>query len=395
VICVAEDVGAPDRVEEDTLVLVDLADGTVRDVAADLDLWPANPRWLPSGDALVFEADQAGHRPLFRVDLATDEVTRLTAAGAYTDVCVAPDGTALYALHATIGTPPRPVRLRPDAPDQDPTVLPSPVGDDPAGRVERVVATADDGVEIGSWLVLPADVDGPAPLVVFIHGGPLGSWNTWHWRWNPYVLAAQGYAVLLPDPALSTGYGRTFIERGWGRWGEAPATDVLAAVEAAAASRRHRCRPGRRDGWVVRRLPRQLAGGTSDRFRGIVTHASLWALEGFHGTTDVGLLWEREFGDPYEDAGRFLANSPRQHVGDIRTPMLVIHGEKDYRVPISEALILWTDLMRHGVDARFLYFPDENHWVLKPQNARLWYRTVLAFLDEHLRDVPFERPELV
>jgi dipeptidyl aminopeptidase/acylaminoacyl peptidase len=135
--------------------------------------------------------------------------------------------------------------------------------------------------------------------------------------------------------------------------------------------------------------------GNTERFRCIVTHASLWALEGFHGTTDVGLIWEREFGDPYADAARFLANSPRQHVGAIRTPMLVIHGEKDYRVPISEALILWTDLMRHGVDARFLYFPDENHWILKPQNARLWYGTVLSFLDEHLRDEPFERPELL
>jgi dipeptidyl aminopeptidase/acylaminoacyl peptidase len=396
VICVAEDIGAPDRVEEDSLVLVDLTDGSVRDVAADLDLWPANPRWTADGDAIVFEADERGHRPLFRVDLATDEVTRLTASGAYTDVCIAPDGTALYALHATIGTPHRPVRLDPTSADQTPTELDTPVGDTPAsGRVERVVATADDGVEVGSWLVLPTEVDGPAPLVVFIHGGPLGSWNTWHWRWNPYVLADQGYAVLLPDPALSTGYGRSFIERGWGRWGQAPYTDLLAAVEAAAGhddvdADRVAAMGGSFGGYLA-----NWVAGNSDRFRCIVTHASLWALEGFHGTTDVGLIWEREFGDPYADAARFEANSPRQHVGDITTPMLVIHGEKDYRVPISEALILWTDLMRHGVDARFLYFPDENHWILKPQNARLWYQTVLAFLDEHLRDRPFERPDLL
>jgi dipeptidyl aminopeptidase/acylaminoacyl peptidase len=396
VICVAEDIGAPDRVEEDGLVLVDLTDGSVRDVAPDLDLWPANPRWLPSGDAVVFEADEQGHHPLFRVDLATDEVTRLTAEGAYTDVCVAPDGGALYALHATIGSPPRPVRLDPTTADQQPSELPSPVGDTPTtGRVERVVATADDGVEVGSWLVLPNDVDGPAPLVVFIHGGPLGSWNTWHWRWNPYVLADRGYAVLLPDPALSTGYGRSFIERGWGRWGEAPYTDLMTTVEQAASHEavdadRIAAMGGSFGGYMA-----NWVAGNTERFRCIVTHASLWALEGFHGTTDVGLIWEREFGDPYADAARFLANSPRQHVGAIRTPMLVIHGEKDYRVPISEALILWTDLMRHGVDARFLYFPDENHWILKPQNARLWYGTVLSFLGEHLRDEPFERPELL
>ena len=123
--------------------------------------------------------------------------------------------------------------------------------------------------------------------------------------------------------------------------------------------------------------------GHTDRFRGIVTHASLWELRGFHGTTDHGPSWEVEFGDPYVDPSRYEAASPHRFVDRIRTPMLVIHGELDHRVPISEALRLWTDLRRHDVPSRFLYFPDENHWVLKPQNARLWYGTVLAFLDEH------------
>ena len=135
--------------------------------------------------------------------------------------------------------------------------------------------------------------------------------------------------------------------------------------------------------------------GHTDRFKAIVTHASLWELRGFHGTTDNGAWWELEMGDPYVDARRYEEHSLAAHVGRIRTPMLVIHGELDARVPISEALRLWTDLQRHGVTARFLYFPDENHWVLKPQNARVWYATVLAFLDEQLRGVPFERPALV
>jgi dipeptidyl aminopeptidase/acylaminoacyl peptidase len=289
------------------------------------------------------------------------------------------------------------VRLDPSAADQTPTVLPSPAGPDPgSGRVERVTATAADGTSIGSWLVLPtATTDRPAPLVVFIHGGPLGSWNTWHWRWNPFVLADRGYAVLLPDPALSTGYGPAFVERGWGSWGEAPYTDVMAAVEGAAAhpavdAERVAAMGGSFGGYLANWI-----AGSTDRFRCIVTHASLWSLENFHGTTDLGLLWEREFGDPYVDPSRFAANSPHRLIGDVRTPMLVIHGEQDFRVPISEALILWTDLSRHGVDARFLYFPDEHHWVLKPQNVRLWYATVLAFLAEHLEGEPFRRPELL
>ncbi len=396
VICVAADLGTPDSAAEHTLVLIDLQDGSSREVAPDLDLWPSNPQWLPSGDAIVFETDEAGHRPVFRIDLDNDEVTRLTAAGAYTDVCVAQDGERLFALYAQVGSPHRPVRLDTSTSDQEPTELPSPVGITPDNAtVERVVATAEDGVEVGSWLVMPTDTDGPVPLVVFIHGGPLSSWNTWHWRWSPFVVAEQGYAVLLPDPALSTGYGRGFIQRGWGRWGEAPFTDLMTAVETAASDERIDADRVAAAGGSFGGYMANWVAGQTDRFRGIITHASLWSLENFHGTTDMGVFWEREFGDPYTDPSRYEANSPNKQVGNITTPMLVIHGEKDLRVPVSESLILWTDLARNGADARFLYFPDENHWVLKPQNARLWYQTVLGFLREHLSDEPFETPDLL
>jgi dipeptidyl aminopeptidase/acylaminoacyl peptidase len=396
VVCVALDLGDPDRAADVGLVVVDLDDGTARDLAPGLDLWPSEPRWSPDGDAVVVTADERGHRPVFRIDLADDTVTRLTAAGAYTDVCVAPDGIHLYALEAAVGSPHRPVRLTTTAADQTPVPLPSPAGEAPSvAEVERLTTTTEDGTEVGSWLVLPRDASGPVPLVVFIHGGPLGTWNTWTWRWNPHVLADRGFAVLLPDPALSTGYGRAFVERGWGRWGAEPYSDLLAAVDAAAAhdavdADRLAAAGGSFGGYMA-----NWVAGHTDRFRAIVTHASLWALEGFHGTTDLGLFWEREFGDPYRDASRFVEHSPNRHVAAISTPMLVVHGERDFRVPISEALTLWTDLSRHGVDARFLYFPDENHWVLKPQNSRLWYQTVIAFLAEHLLDEPFERPALL
>jgi dipeptidyl aminopeptidase/acylaminoacyl peptidase len=135
--------------------------------------------------------------------------------------------------------------------------------------------------------------------------------------------------------------------------------------------------------------------GHSDAFKAIVTHASLWGLLGFHGTTDHGPGWEQEMGDPYTQPERYLEQSPSIAIGEIRTPMLVIHGEQDHRVPISEALRLWADLRRHGVPGKFLYFPDENHWILKPQNARLWYATVLAFLDEHVLGAPWQRPDLL
>jgi dipeptidyl aminopeptidase/acylaminoacyl peptidase len=135
--------------------------------------------------------------------------------------------------------------------------------------------------------------------------------------------------------------------------------------------------------------------GHTDRFQAIVSHAGLWSLEQFHGTTDMGSWWEHQLGDPYADPGRYVANSPRTAIEHVRTPMLVIHGLRDYRVPVGEALRLWTDLQRHGVAAQYLSFPDENHWILKPGNSRVWYETVLAFLAHHVLGEEWKRPELL
>ena len=135
--------------------------------------------------------------------------------------------------------------------------------------------------------------------------------------------------------------------------------------------------------------------GHSDRFRAIVTHASLWSLDQFCGTTDNPPWWEHQFGSPYESRERYEAASPDSEIAAVRTPMLVIHGNLDYRVPIGEALRLWTDLRRHDVRSQYPYFPDENHWVLKPGNAAVWYQAVLAFLDHHLLGKEWQRPDLL
>jgi dipeptidyl aminopeptidase/acylaminoacyl peptidase len=231
--------------------------------------------------------------------------------------------------------------------------------------------------------------------VVKIHGGPLSSWTGWHWRWNPHVFADAGCAVLMPDPGLSTGYGLDMVRRGWGRWGEEPYTDLMAITDAVAArddiDADHVAAIGGSFGGY---MANWMAGHT-DRFAAIVTHASLWDLRGFHGTTDVGPEWERQMGDPYTDAARYEAASPHHHLGRIATPMLVIHGSRDFRVPVSEALTLWTGLRRHGVEAHFLHFPDEHHWIAKPANIRLWNDTILAFLSHHLLGEPWSPPALL
>jgi dipeptidyl aminopeptidase/acylaminoacyl peptidase len=403
VVCVRETAGTLDAAADETLWLIDLSSGTGSDLTPDFEGWPSSPVWANDGSAVFFVTSEGGHEPVYRVEVGGDrrgQMTRLTADGSYSDVCPAPDGSALYALRATMSSPPAVVALDPSAVEQEGTALPTPglpLSVTPPGRVESLTATASDGVDVQSWLVLPPDAsaNSPAPLVVFIHGGPLAAWSGWHWRWNPHVLAERGYAVLLPNPALSTGFGQPFIDRGWGRWGEAPYTDIVAAVDAVCArpdidETRTAAMGGSFGGYMA-----NWVAGHTDRFRCIVTHASLWALEQFHGTTDLGVWWEHEFGDIYTDPSRYVANSPDRHVGNIRTPMLVIHGERDHRVPISEALRLWTDLMIHKVDAKFLYFPDENHWVLKPNNVRIWYETVLAFLDHHVLGKDWQRPALL
>jgi dipeptidyl aminopeptidase/acylaminoacyl peptidase len=135
--------------------------------------------------------------------------------------------------------------------------------------------------------------------------------------------------------------------------------------------------------------------GHTDRFRAIVSHAGLWALDQMFGTTDEPAFWRRLFGDYATQPERYLANSPHLHADNIVTPMLVIHGDKDYRVPVGEALRLWWDLTSRGKPATFLYFPDENHRILKPGDVQVWYDTVLAFLARHLDGAEWERPALL
>ena len=396
--CIRTTFGDPEHAPVPTVWLIDLETGEGRDLTPDLDLWPTAPTWQPDGAAVLFIADQGGRTLPFRIDATTGELTRLATEGLWEQVLPSPDGAAVFGMRSTWCEPPRAVRLDPTSPDQEPAPLPTPGHPVEApGAVRELSAHADDGTPIHAWLVLPegASADAPVPLAVFMHGGPLGTWSGWSWRWNPQLLAARGWAVLLPDPAISTGYGQAFIERGRGAWGERPFTDVMASVDAAVALPEiDETRTAAMGGSFGGYLANWVAGHT-DRFKAVITHASLWELRGFHGTTDVGVWWEREFGDPYLDTSRYDASSPHHHVGSIRTPMLVIHGELDHRVPISEGLRLWTDLKRHGAEAVFLYFPDENHWVLKPQNTRLWYETVFAFLDHHVLGEPWQRPALL
>ena len=371
-----------------------------RDLLPGFDRRPEEAVWAPDSRSVYFTADDQGRRPVFRASLDGGEVVRLTADdGAYEQLCPSPDGRYLYALRSAIDAPAAPVRLAVSGPETaGPAELASPAGTlTVPGRLDEVTATAADGTTIRGWLVLPeaASPEAPAPLLLWVHGGPVSSWNAWSWRWNPWLMAARGYAVLLPDPALSTGYGQHMIQRGHGTWGDAPYTDVMAITDAVV--KRPDIDPGRTammGGSFGGYMANWIAGHT-DRFTAIVSHAGLWALDQMLATTDWPAYWRRTFGDPLTQPERYLAGSPHRHAADIRTPMLIIHGDKDYRVPVGEALRLWADLGRLGKPAKFLYFPDENHWILKPGDVPVWYETVFAFLAEHVLGQAWKQPELL
>ncbi len=380
------------------LLLLPLEGGEPTVLAEDWDRWPSPAAWLPDGSALVVTADDDGACPVFVIDVATGWVRRVTEdAAAYSDVRVSPHGTTAYAVRSSYLFPAEVVRI--DLASGTIERLRNPM-ERPAlpGTLERVESVGDDGQPVRSWLVLPegASADAPVPALLWIHGGPIGSWNAWAWRWSPWIMAARGYAVLLPDPALSTGYGQHMVDRGWGQWGRAPYTDLMAATDDLVAR-------DDIDGTRVAAMGGSFGGymanwiaGHTDRFSAIVTHASLWSLDQFGPTTDAAFYWEREMTPAAREE-----NSPHHHVANISTPMLVIHGDKDYRVPIGEGLRLWYELLSSSklpadddgrTPHRFLYFPDENHWILKPQHARIWYGVVEAFLATHVLGEERELP---
>ncbi len=373
-------------------------DGTQpRRLATGWDRWPSSLVFDVDDESLIVTADHDGRGPIFRIPLDGGAAERLTGDDySYTHVAVDTQTGDLVALRSSWMAPSHPVRIA-VAGDVIPLATPATVPEAP-GSITEVETVAEDGSRLRAWLMLPegADAQHPAPLLLWIHGGPLNSWNAWSWRWSPLLAVARGYAVLLPDPALSTGYGLDFIARGWDAWGTKPYTDLLAITDAAEArtdidATKTAAMGGSFGGYMANWI-----AGHTDRFTAIVSHASLWALDQFNGTTDNSQYWQSIFSPQ-----GMIDSSPHFSVRDISTPMLVIHGDRDYRVPVGESLRLWSELAEHHAEPdgttrhKFLYFPNENHWVLGPQHAVVWYETVFAFLDQHVHGADWTRPELL
>jgi len=355
------------------------------------DVHPTELAWARDSQTLFVVGDWHGRSAVLAVDAESGATRCLANDAAYLALCPSPDGRYVYALRTTVAAPPAPVRLDAALEQQPPAFLPTPapISELPGTMVE--VSTEVAGGDVCGWLCLPDGVDGEqAPLLVFVHGGPFLSTNAWSWRWNPWVAVAQGWAVLLPDPALSTGYGPDWIARAWPHCAAPVWRDIEALLDHVLSTQpldatRTACLGGSFGGYMTNWI-----AGHTDRFGAIVTHAGLWALDQQHTTTDAAQWKSNLFGTPADHPEWYAENSPHHAIDNIVTPMLVVHGNRDYRVPVSEALRLWWDLVSHWrgdpdeLPHRFLQFTGENHWILSPANAAVWYSTVLGFCATHV-----------
>ena len=361
-------------------VTVELGDLTVSDLE-----WADPTTLLVAGDLHSSGA-------VLVVDARTGSSRTLAADGVFSSLSVAEDGTVL-ALRSDVGTPPRPVRITADGTAWE---LPAPGGVGALPGTLEWVSTDVDGIEVGGWLCVPASANAsaPAPVMLWIHGGPHGSYNAWSWRWCPWFAVEAGYAVLMPDPAMSTGYGDAGLNRGWPRRPDIVFRECETLLDAVLER-------AELDGTRTAMLGASFGGfmanwiaGHTDRFDAIVSHAGLWALPQQHRTTDAAAWKMRVHGHEDEDPDWYRAFSPHHEIDAITTPMLVTHGNRDYRVPVSEALRLWWDLVSawegepEEMPHRFLQLTSENHWVLTPSNAVVWNRAVLAFCDQHVLGGP-------
>ena len=378
------------------LMKYDRASGASTEIVRGFDQQVDEFVLTPDGDSVYFVAGERGHHPIFKVPTSGGAATRVVGDVFATNLNITSDGRALVFAHSSLAAPPEIYRANQDGGDL--TALTNMNRDLmsrfnlPAG--EEMEWTGALGAKVHGFLVKPVDFDvnKKYPLVVLIHGGPQGAWNdSWSYRWNPQVFANNGYIVFAPNPRGSTGYGQKFVNEISGDWGGKVYTDLMNGV--AEVIRRNkfidRNRIGAAGASYGGYMVNWIEGHNNDpraHFKVLVSHDGVYNLTSMYGGTEELWFPEWEFkGTPWTNKAMYERWSPHNFVANFKTPILVIHGELDYRVPIGEGLQLFTAVQRRGVDSKLLIFPDEGHWVLKPQNSRLWHHTVLGWLDKYLK----------
>ena len=371
--------------DRQVLHLRDLATGRVRPLTAHWDRSVGSIAWARDGRSLLVTAGDTLEHPVFRVDAATGQVTRLTGTGNVNNVVPLPGGDALFTMNSVF----KPDDLHRVGPGRQITQLTA-VNDkllaelDPI-TLDRFNFAGAGGDRVWGINVKPANTGARLPVAFVIHGGPQGSFgNAWSYRWNPRLFAAPGYGVVSVDFHGSTGYGQAFTDSINRDWGGKPLEDLKRGLAFALArdpqlDGSRACALGASYGGY---MVNWIAGRWPDRFRCLVQHDGIFDNRAMAYETEE--LWFTEWevgGRPYyETPAEYERWNPVHHVAKWKTPMLVVTGEKDYRVPYTQGIASFTALQRRGIPSRLVVFPDENHWVLKPQNSIRWYDEVFAWL---------------
>ena len=371
------------------LMLYDRTAGTRRSLTGDFDSSVESVVWTSDSQAILFEAEELAKKPIWSVSLAGGGVRRVFDRGVNGDIGVIPGGKGLVFSHQTIS---RPVELARTTQSGGEFEFLTKANDALFADIrfstpESVSFGGADGAQVQMWIIKPPEFN-PArkyPLVFWVHGGPQGAFaDAWSFRWNPQLWAARGYVLALPNPRGSTGFGQKFVDEISRDWAGKVVEDLMAGLaylekQPYIDTGRMAAAGGSYGGYMVNWFQ-----GHTDKFKTLITHCGVYNFSNMYGATDEVWFDEWEHGIPWETE-EFDGVSPHRFAAQFKTPHLVIHNELDYRVPVTEGMSLFTTLQRKGIPSKFLYFPDEGHWVLKPQNSELWHKTVFDWLAEYLK----------
>ena len=372
--------------DRQVLMLRDLASGQVRALTEGWDRSVGSIAWSPDSRKIYVTAEDTQENPIWSVDPATGKVTRLIATGNVTTVVPTAKG-AVFAMNSLV------------APDDFYQLNGKRVKRLTSVNAEKLVGVdmptvtrfsfrgANDDLVWG-YAVKPQGTTGKVPVAFMVHGGPQGSSNnSWSYRWNPAVFAGAGYGLVAVDFHGSTGYGQGFTDAIRNNWGGWPLDDLKAGLKAATdkfswLDAGNACALGASYGGYMMNW---IEGQWADRFKCLVQHDGVFDARAMAYETDELWFDEWDHGGKayYEDPVAFEKWNPVHHVAKWQTPMLVITGEKDFRIPYTQGLASFTALQRRGIESRLVVNPNENHWVLKPKNSRQWYREVLGWMDKY------------
>jgi len=375
------------------LMVHDRATGKNRELTAKFDRSCSAARWAGDGQRLIFDAEDKGYVRLYSVTVKGDDVAPLTSGFSDRSFSLSRDGKSIAYLRSSFNLPAALfVMASADAtPRQIDHFNEELVSHWQLGDVKDMTFKGADNADVQMWIVYPPDFDAKKkwPLLQMVHGGPHNGITTdFSFRWNLQQFAAQGYVVCCVNFHGSSGFGQAFTDSITGDMGTKPMTDVMKATDTMEEQpyidkNRTVAAGASYGGFMMAWL-----NGHTDRFKAMVCHAGVYNWHSMMAS-DFVRSRERPLGAmPWGDQTKIDKQSPQRFAANFKTPTLVTHGEKDYRVPVTQGFEYYNTLRLKGVPTRLVYFPDENHWVLKPQNARLWNKELFAWLDKYVSHGP-------